>query len=136
MRSCRKAQGPPRPRASRKRWPADLCLCQYQQLHRNESHRDYRLPGQRKGWLAGAGTGGGRRLSVLSDGRSEQAFPPRLLRAVERNALVGQCEAYAIDAATGKLQYLNTVSMGATGPATLAVSPDGRYAVVTNYYYG
>jgi 6-phosphogluconolactonase len=51
-------------------------------------------------------------------------------------ALVGQCEAYAIDAATGKLEYLNTVSMGATGPATLAVSPDGRYAVVTNYYYG
>jgi 6-phosphogluconolactonase (cycloisomerase 2 family) len=51
-------------------------------------------------------------------------------------ALVGQCEAYSIDPRTGQLQYLNTVSMGATGPAQLAVSPDGRYALVANYFYG
>jgi 6-phosphogluconolactonase len=49
--------------------------------------------------------------------------------------LVGQVEAYSIDPGTGMLQYLNTVSMGATGPAQLVVSPDGQYAVVANYYY-
>jgi 6-phosphogluconolactonase (cycloisomerase 2 family) len=49
--------------------------------------------------------------------------------------LVGQVEAYAIDPASGKLQFLNEVSLGATGPAQLVVSPDGRYAVVANYFY-
>jgi 6-phosphogluconolactonase len=49
--------------------------------------------------------------------------------------LVGQVEAYAIDPASGKLQFLNEVSLGATGPAQIVVSPDGRYAVVANYYY-
>lgn len=50
--------------------------------------------------------------------------------------LVGQVEAYAIDPRTGTLQFLNEVSMGATGPAQLVIAPDGRHAVVANYYYG
>jgi 6-phosphogluconolactonase len=50
--------------------------------------------------------------------------------------LVGRVEAYAIDPITGKLQFLNEVSLGAAGPAQLVVSPDGQYAVVANYFYG
>jgi 6-phosphogluconolactonase len=50
--------------------------------------------------------------------------------------LVGKVEAYAIDPRTGMLQFLNELSMGATGPAQLVVAPDGQNAVVANYYYG
>lgn len=49
---------------------------------------------------------------------------------------IGKVDAYAIDPRTGSLKFLNQVSMGESGPAQLAVSPDGRHMVVANYYYG
>lgn len=49
---------------------------------------------------------------------------------------VGKIAAYAIDPSTGMVRLLNEQPLGATGPAQLAVSPDGRYVVVANYYYG
>jgi 6-phosphogluconolactonase (cycloisomerase 2 family) len=50
--------------------------------------------------------------------------------------LVGKIAAFAIDPHDGTLTLLNEVSLGATGPAQVAVSPDGRYALVANYYHG
>ncbi|MFB7495885.1 lactonase family protein [Streptomyces sp. NPDC056161] len=51
-------------------------------------------------------------------------------------ARVGQVDAFAIDPRTGTLTFLNRVSLGDSGAAQLAVSPDGRHVVVANYYYG
>jgi 6-phosphogluconolactonase (cycloisomerase 2 family) len=48
---------------------------------------------------------------------------------------VGSIAAYAIDPRTGTLRLLNEVSLGSSGPAQLAVAPDGRHVVVANYYY-
>ena len=45
----------------------------------------------------------------------------------------GSVEAYAINAATGRLTFLNRVSSGGPIPAHLAVDPTGRYLVVGNY---
>jgi 6-phosphogluconolactonase len=48
---------------------------------------------------------------------------------------VGLVEAYSINPGNGMLTLLNRVSLN-SGPAQLAVSPDGRQLVVANYYYG
>lgn len=47
----------------------------------------------------------------------------------------GTAEAYAIDAADGRLRFLNRqpLSLSSTGPAHLAVSPDGRNLVTAQY---
>ncbi|MCL7380563.1 lactonase family protein [Streptomyces sp. 35G-GA-8] len=49
---------------------------------------------------------------------------------------VGAIDAFAIDRRTGKLEPLNRVSLGDSGPSQLTIAPDGRHAVVANYYYG
>jgi 6-phosphogluconolactonase (cycloisomerase 2 family) len=49
---------------------------------------------------------------------------------------VGSLESYSIDPGTGRLTFLNRLSLGDSGPAQLAVAPDGRQVVVANYYYG
>ncbi|HEX4223477.1 MAG TPA: lactonase family protein [Pseudonocardiaceae bacterium] len=49
--------------------------------------------------------------------------------------LVGSAAAYAIDPSDGTVTAVNRVSLGASGPAQAAVSPDGRHLVVANYYY-
>jgi 6-phosphogluconolactonase len=45
----------------------------------------------------------------------------------------GSVSAYAIDASTGRLIRLNTVSSEGAGPAHLSVHPSGRYVLVANY---
>ncbi|MFF2851061.1 lactonase family protein [Streptomyces sp. NPDC058001] len=49
---------------------------------------------------------------------------------------VGDVVAYAIDPRDGTLTLLNRASLGDSGPAHLAVAPDGRHVVVANYFYG
>ncbi len=48
----------------------------------------------------------------------------------------GSVSAYAIDASTGGLTLLNTVSSQGAGPAHLSVHPSGRYVLVANYAGG
>jgi 6-phosphogluconolactonase (cycloisomerase 2 family) len=48
----------------------------------------------------------------------------------------GSVSAFAIDAATGQLTLLNTVSSGGKGPAQLSVHPSGKYVLVANYFGG
>ncbi len=45
----------------------------------------------------------------------------------------GSVTAFTIDAATGALTKLNTVSSGGTGPAHMSLHPSGRFALVANY---
>ncbi len=48
----------------------------------------------------------------------------------------GSVSAYAVDASTGQLTLLNTVSSEGAGPAHLSVHPSGKYAFVANYAGG
>lgn len=48
----------------------------------------------------------------------------------------GSVSAYAIDATSGRLRLLNTVSSEGAGPAHLSVHPSGRYVLVANYAGG
>jgi 6-phosphogluconolactonase len=48
----------------------------------------------------------------------------------------GSVSAFAIDAATGDLKPLNTVSSEGAGPAYLSIDASGRYAFVANYAGG
>lgn len=48
----------------------------------------------------------------------------------------GAAAAYAIDADTGALTFLNRVSSGGDGPAHLSVHPGGRHVLVANYVGG
>jgi len=48
----------------------------------------------------------------------------------------GSVSAYAIDAVTGRLTLLNTVSSEGSGPAHMSVHPSGKYALVANYEGG
>lgn len=48
----------------------------------------------------------------------------------------GSVSAFAIDAATGQLTLLNTVSSGGKGPAHLSVHPSGKFVLVANYFGG
>jgi 6-phosphogluconolactonase (cycloisomerase 2 family) len=45
----------------------------------------------------------------------------------------GSVSAFAIDAATGRLTLLNTVSSEGSGPAHASVHPSGKYVLVANY---
>ncbi len=45
----------------------------------------------------------------------------------------GSVTAFTIDASTGALTRLNTVSSGGTGPAHMSLHPSGRFALVANY---
>ena len=45
----------------------------------------------------------------------------------------GSVTAYAVDAATGALKPLNTVSSGSAGPAYIAIDPSGKFVLVANY---
>ena len=48
----------------------------------------------------------------------------------------GSISAFAIDAATGQLQLMNSVSSGGKGPAYLSVHPSGKFVLVANYFGG
>ncbi|HTU43479.1 MAG TPA: lactonase family protein [Bryobacteraceae bacterium] len=48
----------------------------------------------------------------------------------------GAVTAYAIDAHSGSLTRLNTVSSEGAGPAHLSVHPSGKHVLVANYYGG
>ncbi len=48
----------------------------------------------------------------------------------------GAVSAYAIDARSGTLARLNTVSSEGAGPAHLSVHPSGKYVLVANYHGG
>ena len=48
----------------------------------------------------------------------------------------GHLEAYAIDPTNGRLTELGALSLGDSGPSQIVISPDGRHAVVANYYFG
>ena len=48
----------------------------------------------------------------------------------------GTVTAYAVDAATGGLKMLNTVSSGSAGPAYIAPVPSGKFVLVANYHGG
>ncbi len=56
--------------------------------------------------------------------------------AAFEGARSGSVSAYAIDASTGQLTLLNTVSSQGAGPAHLSVHPSGRYVLVANYAGG
>ena len=45
----------------------------------------------------------------------------------------GAVSSYSVDASTGKIALLNTVSSEGDGPAHISVHPSGRYAFVANY---
>lgn len=53
-----------------------------------------------------------------------------------QGARSGSVSAYAIDAASGQLKLLNTVSSGGEGPAHLSVHPSGKFVLVANYAGG
>jgi 6-phosphogluconolactonase len=48
----------------------------------------------------------------------------------------GTVSAFAINAADGKLQLLNTVASGGAGPTFVSVHPCGRFVLVANYFGG
>ena len=48
----------------------------------------------------------------------------------------GSVSAFAIDGETGALRLLNTVGSGGDGPTYISLTPDGRYALVANYFGG
>lgn len=48
----------------------------------------------------------------------------------------GSVSAFAVDAATGRLTLLNTVSSQGKGPAHLSVHPSGKFVLVANYFGG
>jgi 6-phosphogluconolactonase (cycloisomerase 2 family) len=48
----------------------------------------------------------------------------------------GSVTAYAVDAATGALKALNTVSSGSAGPAYIAADAGGKFVLVANYAGG
>lgn len=48
----------------------------------------------------------------------------------------GSVSAFAVDAATGQLKLLNTVSSGGKGPAHLSIHPSGKFVLVANYFGG
>ena len=48
----------------------------------------------------------------------------------------GTVTAYAVDAATGALKMLNTVSSGSAGPCYIAPAPSGKFVLVANYHGG
>ena len=48
----------------------------------------------------------------------------------------GTVTAYAVDAATGALTMLNTVSSGSAGPCSIAPAPSGKFVLVANYHGG
>ena len=48
----------------------------------------------------------------------------------------GSVTAYAVDAATGALKPLNTVSSGSAGPAYIAADAGGKFVLVANYAGG
>ncbi len=48
----------------------------------------------------------------------------------------GSVSAFTIDATSGELKLLNTVSSGGKGPAHLSVHPSGKYVLVANYFGG
>lgn len=48
----------------------------------------------------------------------------------------GSVTAYAVDAATGQLKAINTVSSQGAGPAHLSVHPGGKHVLVANYAGG
>jgi len=64
----------------------------------------------------------------------------RLYSANETDRLNGTKEgtvsAYAIDAAHGRLELLNTVASGGAGPTYVSIHPSGRYLLVANYFGG
>ena len=48
----------------------------------------------------------------------------------------GSVSAFAVEAASGRLKLLNTVSSGGAGPAHLSVHPGGKFVLVANYAGG
>ncbi len=52
------------------------------------------------------------------------------------NHRTGAVTAYAVDAHSGSLTRLNTVSSEGAGPAHLSVHPSGKHVLVANYYGG
>lgn len=48
----------------------------------------------------------------------------------------GSVSAFAIDRHTGALRLLNTVGSGGDGPTYISLTPDGRHALVANYFGG
>jgi len=48
----------------------------------------------------------------------------------------GSVSAFSIDATTGRLTLLNTVSSEGSGPAHMSIHPSGKYAFVANYEGG
>jgi 6-phosphogluconolactonase len=57
------------------------------------------------------------------------------LYALDENT-PGRIGAYAIDASTGSLRFLNSVSSGGQGPAFLSTDATGRFVLVANYEDG
>src|SRR5262249_49474380 len=48
----------------------------------------------------------------------------------------GTVSAFAVDRADGKLELLNSVPSGGTGPTYVSVHPSGRFLFVANYFGG
>jgi 6-phosphogluconolactonase len=57
----------------------------------------------------------------------------KYLFAVNEGGRVGEVSAFAIDAKSGKLTFLNKVSSGGNSPCHLAVDPSGKWLAVANY---
>jgi 6-phosphogluconolactonase len=74
-------------------------------------------------------------LAAESESPSFLAEHPnhKFLYAVNEAGRTGEVSAFAIDAKSGKLTFLNKVSSGGNSPCHLAVDRSGKWVVVANY---
>jgi len=74
-------------------------------------------------------------LAAESESPSFLAESPnhKFLYAVNEAGRIGEVSAFSIDAASGKLTFLNKVSSGGNSPCHLAVDKSGKWVVVANY---
>ena len=74
-------------------------------------------------------------LAAESESPSFLAEHPnhKFLYAVNEAGRIGEVSAFAIDATSGKLTFLNKVSSGGNSPCHLAVDKTGKWVAVANY---
>lgn len=60
----------------------------------------------------------------------------RFLYAVNENEPEGAVSSFALDAASGNLTQINSVSTGGSSPCHLSVHPSGKYVLIANYGSG